>query len=506
MFRHFYLSNYKGIKNIYLEHLGQINIICGKNNSGKSSILEGLNTETISSPGFEIGLKELFVQGFKSQAVRYNNPRPDLSLEWFESAIQEYLDENKIVYKRQIPEIINWLTSSQKDNQYLSRYANNIFDYGRVFNVSLHPFNLKFNSSLIPPKRNYSSTTAINLNEELSPNGSGLINKLFYLKNQDFKSSDFKMYRQIVDAFSVITGYRFNIIPSEDNELDLKFGKGEHWVDASDCGLGLRDILLIVSYVMVTNFTAYLIEEPESHLHADYQKKLLAFFKTIGKKQFIISTHSRVFIDSGDIDKIYFCWHDGVEVKVSDQTSSSKILDSLGHSIAENLISDAIVLTEGPTDIPVIKRLFSLFGTDDDFNIKYWPLGGDIMGSLDLSFFSNPKKVFAIIDSDPGSSVIRSRFLKNCKSHGIKCFKLKRYSIENYLSLSYIKEAFPGKIPKKINHLVSDISVDEQVGFKNKGKTIKGKNHIIAARMNESDFQGTDLFESIKVIHDILNS
>jgi AAA15 family ATPase/GTPase len=42
MIKHFHLKDYKGISSLELKNLGVINTIIGKNNSGKSSILESM--------------------------------------------------------------------------------------------------------------------------------------------------------------------------------------------------------------------------------------------------------------------------------------------------------------------------------------------------------------------------------------------------------------------------------------------------------------------------------
>ncbi|MGW6291075.1 AAA family ATPase, partial [Streptomyces sp. NPDC055107] len=42
MYRYIRVRNHKGIRDVSLSSLGQLNIICGKNNSGKTSILEAI--------------------------------------------------------------------------------------------------------------------------------------------------------------------------------------------------------------------------------------------------------------------------------------------------------------------------------------------------------------------------------------------------------------------------------------------------------------------------------
>ncbi len=49
------VSEIKGIRECQLADLGKINIVCGKNNSGKSTLLEGINSPQNRAVGMEFG-------------------------------------------------------------------------------------------------------------------------------------------------------------------------------------------------------------------------------------------------------------------------------------------------------------------------------------------------------------------------------------------------------------------------------------------------------------------
>lgn len=75
----------------------------------------------------------------------------------------------------------------------------------------------------------------------------------------------------------------------------------------------------------------------------------------------------------------------------------------------DNLVSDVIVLVEGPTDVPVVEELLAKKGTPKHFVVKTWPLGGDNMKQVDLSVLQEHKKVFAVLDRAPGSAKARRK-------------------------------------------------------------------------------------------------
>lgn len=499
MIHHLKVASHKGIKSLNLYDLGKINIICGKNNSGKSSILESIAL-TIN-PGAKISnteFHETWAKNHQNQGGVYLTRVSSHLKNFFQTKFQ---DTEIILFKDEGTKFCDELTNILNNDYQVINYSR--IQRNELSNVLNHFFTdvKSLSILLIPAKRILENETPISLNQTIGADGSGILNQLFFLKNQDLASEDFILYTKIHQTFRTITGFDFNIVPNQNNKILLKFKIHNEWLIADQCGLGLRELLSMITQISISKKEIILLEEPENHLHADFQKKFISFLKEQEDKQFIISTHSNVFIDHSFIDKIYYCWFDE-EVKISDKTTASKIIDSLGYSIAENLAADAIILTEGPTDIPILKRILTLNDTLTTYNVKFWPLGGDIMGESDLSIFKGLNKVFAIIDSDPGSSKIRNKFQKNCKDLDIPCYKLDRYSIENYIPLNIIKDQFPSQIT--IKNLDDKLSVDDQIGFKQKSKSIKQKNAEMALRLELKDIQETDLYKICNEIKKIL--
>src|SRR5882724_10789811 len=58
-FTYLKLENHKGLNECLLRDLGKINIICGRNNNGKSTLLEAVSTKNLRLPGRILGADEL---------------------------------------------------------------------------------------------------------------------------------------------------------------------------------------------------------------------------------------------------------------------------------------------------------------------------------------------------------------------------------------------------------------------------------------------------------------
>ena len=98
------------------------------------------------------------------------------------------------------------------------------------------------------------------MQQDVTPIGDGIINKLFFLKNQDIESKDYRTYKNIYENFQKITNSKFNVVPNKDNRIELFYQTERDWIPANACGLGLSDILIIVTLLNVFSNNVILIE------------------------------------------------------------------------------------------------------------------------------------------------------------------------------------------------------------------------------------------------------
>ncbi|HEY4417821.1 MAG TPA: AAA family ATPase, partial [Verrucomicrobiae bacterium] len=357
---------------------------------------------------------------------------------------------------------------------------------------------------LIPAKRRLETSKQINAFDSINANGTGVLNFLFSAKNQDETSNLRQQFDTILHAFLEISaGYEFDVFLQVKNAnptpsptfVELRFRrKGSPWIHAADCGLGLQELLIILYFALASEHEVVLIEEPENHLHPEIQRRLIAFLREKTEKQFFLSTHSSVFLNTQFADRVFTCQMTD-SIHIENVTSRAAALTALGYSIADNLVSDLVVLCEGPKDKLVLEEFFQKMGLPEKANIKVWPLGGDIMDQLDLSVFLESHKLMALIDNDPGSSTIRTRFQKKCEELKVPVTRLKRYAIENYFSLAAISAYMKGQMPAGMTEIAPDKPVAEQLGFE-----VKKNGGKIAKEMKLEDLKGTDLEEFLNQV------
>lgn len=400
MFEHLKVFNHKGLKECTLLNLGRINVICGRNNSGKSTLLEGINDPSKRDPGRSLD-KEI------ARIHQQTGPRLGLGKDPRSTGNERYLKLLQTVMGKRVwyygdeRAFVEEIAAGFKQEPSLQRFslvdANIPIAYQSLFRDPPK-------TVLLPPKRSLELRQSINTGAPAKPEGTGIINRIFHAKNQLVDSEDRLFYTHVCESFKkVSSGYNFDISTESDNNIIvLKFSyEDQSWISAEDSGLGLQDLLVILYFSLAPSYDVILLEEPESHMHPDMQRRLIRFLHDETPKQFFITTHSNIFLNSAFVDRVFFTRFDD-SVKVDDATSRASILHDIGYDVTDNLVSDLVILVEGPTDIPTLEEFLIKWNLWGLYNIKIWPMGGDIMDQLDLSVFAQNYSIIGLVDDDPG--------------------------------------------------------------------------------------------------------
>jgi energy-coupling factor transporter ATP-binding protein EcfA2 len=501
-FEHLRLKEHKGLKQATLLDLRKINVVCGPNNSGKTTVLECIANDKRHAMGKALDadaaarIDKTSMAGKHWTVSQFAEAYPRLLKQIVSSRPAWFSDDTNAFWECLVEvwqgEGFAGLPGSPADVHP---------PYQREF--SGHP-----SVVLIPAKRELETTTQPQAYEDVHPDGRGVLNYLFKSKNQDESSSLRKNFDAISAAFHDISaGYAFEVFfqptsgrshPPPPAFVELRFRHNRNsWIQAAHCGLGLHDLLIILYFALTSEHEVVLLEEPENHIHPEMQRRLATFLRDRTQKQFFLATHSSVFLNTQLADRVFTCRITDA-VHVENATSRASVLTELGYSIADNLVSDVIVLCEGPRDKSVLEQFFQKIGLLDRKNIKMWPLGGDIMDQLDLSVFQQSHQIIALVDGDPKSSHIRERFAEKCAALNIAVTRLKRYAIENYFSLRAIAAVMPDQaLPAEIKELDHKRRVSDQLGF-----DVKKHGAKIAKEMTLDEIKGTD-FE--RFLHAVAN-
>lgn len=481
------------VREYTMANLGKINVICGKNNSGKSTLLAMIADpmrRTVGKPWSDSDNQAIH-QAIVS-AAGLSSAMGSREAQAVDRILSELVPLGEIRYRDQRDAFKSELSSAFQN----SRLRRSNIGFSSIANVYQELFSTEPATVVVPPKRSLELERPLNLGEEVTPAGVGILNYLFFASNQPSTSQDYGVYQSIRKAFSHISaGYSFQVFPDRNNHISVNFSAGgSQWIRAEDCGLGLQDLIVILYFAIAPGPDLVLLEEPESHLHPEMQKQLLLFLRNGTSKQYFLTTHSNVFLNNALIDRVFFTSFDG-RINIDDATRRASILDDLGYAVTDNLVSDLVILVEGPTDVPVVEEFLLKTGVFSMGDIRIWPLGGDIMDQVDLNVFAEKYKLIALLDQDPGSKRVRNRFEKRCRELGIPVHRLKRYGIESYFSLRALREVFGSQIPSTVESLDPSIKLENQIGI-----NVRKNNRNIAKVMTLDEIETTDFNAFIRKV------
>lgn len=541
MIEHLRLKEHKALKVGDLTRLGKVNVICGINNSGKTTLLERIASCENILIGRSSDCDENFIErlskvldnksfsfvvtgGMRRTPFEFLDNATD-----FRKALKKTIEEMPAIFSGDGEAIGQGLLGNAS---LIASEANRTFQYdidsfrgskeftetlvSRVrellddyFTSTLPPGLGKGNVVMVTPKRTLQSSTSLGVVKEVKQGGEGLIEHLFFLKSQLPKTKERSFFEKYWTAFSEVSGsFKFDIEITQKNALRLNFSlvDEDQWRYAEDCGLGLRELMVIVFFALEEQRTLVLIEEPENHLHPEMQRRLLKFLKedTAEDKQFIITTHSSVFLDSYYVDRIYQTFMSDNYIQIADETSKATLLNDLGYSVSENLVSDLIILVEGSGDKKVLTEFLSKMGLLAEYNIKFWIVNGDNMANLELDAFADKFRIEVLLDKDPSSEPARKAFRAQCKKLNIPVTTLSKYSIESYFPLSIYKETFSDIIRSDLTGFDDNKPVWEQISNRIKKNDLKRGVRKLAAKTELTDIAGTDLERFLQKVKKIL--
>jgi putative ATP-dependent endonuclease of OLD family len=290
-----------------------------------------------------------------------------------------------------------------------------------------------------------------------SENGTGLTRTLHHFltsASRDEKLVEKIMLDDLNAIFQPDTTFTRIAVREEGNKwevwLDEK-GKNER-IRLSRSGSGLKTIILVLAYLHLipalegkpaqTYFFAF--EELENNLHPALQRRLLRFLHDFSKQReshFFLTTHSPVEIDyfARDIDaQILHVTNDGSGAKVrpvSAYSGGKTILDDLDIRASDILQSNGIIWVEGPSDRAYLNRWIELF-TDgalrEGAHYQILQYGGSLLAQLDADSPGKPSETIHILTTNRNAAVLMDSDKKTAEEtlEGTKMGKTKRRIIE----------------------------------------------------------------------------
>lgn len=416
-----------------IDNLSSINVIIGKNNSGKSSLIELFKFLTDGEKSFfqhkrkgkspEILLhhiikRDLIAPAFPSSTyggdIGGNHYSYGLT---FENANLTYRLTEK--HKREFIKVDREFKPSAK--QYFDAYVNRLSLplQNRIFS------HLSAERDILPELAN----SQVNL----STTGIGATNLVQQIINRNSYDSELIEKTLLKELNAIlnpdISFDRILVQQNEDEVWEIYFENNEDGrIPLSKMGSGVKTVLLVMLHLFVKPVIqgkgveqyVFAFEELENNLHPSMQRRLYYYLYSVAKKTnsiILLTTHSNVVIDLynslSDTQIFHINRLDDKTVLNSTikQIEFKKILDDLDVRASDILQSNGIIWVEGPSDRTYINKWVSLLNNKlvEGYHYSIMFYGGRLLSHLSFDYELFNDELIPLLKLNTNSFVLMDR-------------------------------------------------------------------------------------------------
>lgn len=305
-------------------------------------------------------------------------------------------------------------------------------------------------------------------NNENIIDGSGLIQKLAKLEQYSpDRPHDGERFEKIQRFVRNIVGdSRTKLrIPHDRDTIAVSMNGID--LNLESLGTGIHQTILLAAMGTVVENSIVCLEEPETHLHPIFQRKLLRYLNSETTNQYFIATHSAHLLDCAITDTGGVAFRvrlDGGATIVERVTSGeiqAGVCKDLGYHASDLVQSNCIIWVEGPSDRIYLKWWIAAMDQSlvegIHFSIMFYGgvllcylTGDDEVGSEEFEEFVALRRLnrnaLIVMDSDKDRDDTpigehKLKVIEQFKKDGLTWITEGR-TIENYLSKKAQKEAF----------------------------------------------------------------
>ena len=517
------------------------NVIIGKNNSGKSALIDvfeilcasASTTAKNDDMGFVI---KRGLTAEEKKTVRGINPH---YIDQQMRSNKHFLDDIRISFTKEGNKFNFHSCSNDQFYKIIVPAINQSNDFSKY-----HVLRLNAERDIIPESFKTDNSAWV-----IPSKGSGITQMIQAILNQKHLKQSI-VEDEVLSAFNQITKPDVDI-----QRIQTKYDvKGSTWeiylneegkglVPLSQSGSGLKTILAVLVFIHVLpkilrnidiNNLIYAFEELENNLHPAVQRKLYEYIEEKSKEMsftYFISTHSTVAldyyygIDEASIFQVNRGENGSSVTTISNNKEVSQLIDDLGQRASDLLQSNCIIWVEGPSDRIYLNRWIELFSKGQIVENKHYTImfyGGKLLCHLTfeldmeeseiesfICMFKVNRHSIVLIDSDLASDdamirVTKSRIKEEVEGTEGLCWVTKGREIENYLSLSALaRSGFVGQetgVLHKYSKVMDEISANPPDSLKKHLTSKVSLAKLVAPLLQESDLDVLDLRDRIEQI------
>lgn len=320
------LKNFKSIEEQTYQ-FAEFDLLVGRNNSGKSTILQALAIWQFCVDEFHRIKRK---GGTGKQIVLPNFtalPVPEFNLLWREKTDRRYPIKGSKKLEYVLIEIqITWITESPEPKEFSFgvqlRYASpqtiyaiplEGWEYFRELEGTPNQSN-----SLLPMIAYVPPFSGLEPNEEWRDDGilrkqvgkaqpGGVLRNLL-LRVWEENQTDWSEIKRVIQQWFSVELKEPKYEKGVDTQIICEYKQRDKFYDIISGGSGFHQTLTLLAFFYGYKPTTILLDEPDAHLHVNLQREILDYFKNQNRlqrnTQFLIATHAEEFIQGVDARQI----------------------------------------------------------------------------------------------------------------------------------------------------------------------------------------------------------
>lgn len=373
------LRRFKNLRDVTIP-LGRVNVLIGTNNSGKSSVLQGIQ--------FAVSVAQtakMLESGTLSPEQLIYAPLRDVSaLADGGELRQDAAKAIEIAFTKEV--IAADGTSNDTHTTVQIRRGKNknlsVSVTGGGLKATLesleHPYAMYVPGLAgVPSTETYRTPAALRRAAARGDANAVLRNVLWSLKDS---TAAWESFSENLSAVFPDHRVEVEFNPNVDEFVEAKVvsPRGSFPIDAA--GTGFLQTVQILAYTAKYRPPLLLLDEPDSHIHPDRQRRLVVLLSSLAEAQdfqVLIATHSRHLLDQLNQGARFHWMSDGGRID-EDQPDRVRVLTDLGALDSGDLLKngqvDAVLLTED-SDQAYLKVLLEASGFDME-RTQVWSYSG----------------------------------------------------------------------------------------------------------------------------------
>ena len=475
------LRNFKSIGEQSYE-FGKFDLLVGRNNSGKSTVLQALVIWQFCVDEFHRSKRG----GSKGIQVILPNftalPVPEFNLLWKDKTDRRYPYSGK---EKSKPEYIlieiqlTWLTPHNQEQtfsvqlRYQSRqtiYAIPVEGW-KVFR-SLEESNLLPRIAYVPsfsglePAEEWRDDGILRRQVGKAQPGGVLRNlmlRVFQPENGDV--SDWNEIQKFAKHWFSVELLSPKYQKGVDTQIICEYAQGEKNYDIIAGGSGFHQTLTLLAFLYGYRPTTILLDEPDAHLHVNLQREILDYFKKKSAErgtQFLIATHAEEFAKGVDASQIVSLLAH-VPKRIQSKPDILRAMADVSNVEITGMMSSPFILyVEGESDERILRAWADTCGVEDVFaKLHFKIMGGggkdNMKTEADRHFAAlrhivPEAKRLMLFDFDEAENAFHP------KKNDLGLFEWKRKNIENYL---FVPDAWKRAVSQQLGLTLDDLFVQQ---------------------------------------------